>query len=105
MLRNLCRNRVGTVSGIDLDHFLILEIKSTRVSTIDIIDLPGLVVASSQGQPTNMAEMTKQLALDYINEYKDRAIFLCTGSATHDTNSNIAFGLIQQQNLQVILEF
>ena len=101
MTKYLRRNADGSVSGIDLDHVITLQINSTRVSSIDIIDLPGVVVAATLGQPANMAEVTKQLVMDYIKEYKDRAIFLCTGRATSDTNSNIAFGLIQQLNLQV----
>lgn len=105
MTKHLRRNNDGSVSGIDLDHVLILQINSPRVSTIDIIDLPGVVVAATQGQPTNMAEVTRQLAIDYIEEYKARAIFLCTCRATSDSNSNIAFGLIQQLNLQVYLNY
>ena len=101
MTKYLRRNPDGSVSGIDLDHVITLQINSSRVSSIDIIDLPGVVVAATQGQPANMAEVTKQLVMEYIKEYKDRAIFLCTGRATSDTNSNIAFGLIQQLNLQV----
>jgi len=101
VMEGVLRRCNGSLTGVDSDRIIILHINSTRVPSLDLIDLPGMVAGSVEGEPSDMAETTRGIVEEHIEAYGDRAIYLCTGRATQDTNKDSAFSLIQQYGLQV----
>jgi hypothetical protein len=57
----------GKLVGL-VDEEMVIEVKNSYVPTLDLIDLPGIVAASIEGEPTNMMSQTRALVERYIRE-------------------------------------
>ena len=97
----LLKQSNGSLSGIDSTHIIILHIHSPRVPSIDLIDLPGIVACSAPGEPIDLPTATRDLVVRHIDECQGRAMYLAVTRATTSTNKDVAFGLVQEEKLEV----
>jgi hypothetical protein len=77
--------------GIVLDKEVRVKIVSEDVPTLDLVDLPGLILArNNRGGPDNISQLTESCAERYLNA-ADTAVVLCIVHATepylHSVNS------------------
>ena len=57
----------GKLVGI-VNQEIVVEVRNSRVPTLDLIDLPGIVAASISGEPTDMMNTTRELVRSYIKD-------------------------------------
>ena len=100
-MEEIIKTQRGSISGVESQRIIILHICSPRVPSIDLIDLPGIVVGAVAGEPSEMADLTHNLVLSHINLYGDRAIYLTISRATQATNKDVGFGILQERALEV----
>jgi hypothetical protein len=76
--------------GIVLDKEVRVKIVSQDVPTLDLVDLPGLILTNNRGGPDNISKLTESCAERYLNA-ADTAVVLCIVHATepylHSVNS------------------
>ena len=100
-MEEILRVQHGKIVGVESERIIILHVNSPSVPSIDLIDLPGIVTGAVDGEPSAMGALTRQVVLDHIKSYGDRAIYLTVSRATQATNKDVAFGLLQEHNLEV----
>jgi hypothetical protein len=82
--------------GVRSDRLIQVELTGPRYPSIDLLDLPGLVVAPGPGDAPDLAEQTYRLARKVIKEVHGRAIFLAVREAGHDTRQSLTTKLLAE---------
>lgn len=86
--------------GVAADREVRVKIVSADVPTLDLVDLPGLVLARNNqgptgGEPNNISELTIQCAKKYIDS-SNTAVVLCIVAASEPNLRTVkALGLLQ----------
>jgi hypothetical protein len=99
-MEDVLRLNGGQLRGISTSHIIILEIRSPRVPSIDLIDMPGIVAASTADEPSDLPAETQLLLEKYLKQYGDRSMYLCVCPATITSNKDIAYGIMQSKSLE-----
>jgi GTPase SAR1 family protein len=69
----------SSLHGIVRDE-MVIEMRKPGVSSLDLIDLPGIVAASIEGEPSDMMQQTRRLTEDYISN--PNTVIVCVMPAT-----------------------
>ena len=85
----------GAVQGIDDENEITISIQLPDFPNIDVVDLPGIVVASKPGDDPTLPEKTVSLARRYIEMHKNHSIFLLIVPANTQMNLSAAVRLTQ----------
>lgn len=83
----------GTSKQI-IDKPIILNVFSKSCPNLTIVDLPGITSIPVGGQPANIYDITKQMALRYISE--KRSIILCVIPANQDLSTSEALKIMRE---------
>ena len=87
------RNENEGISGISRSKQLHLQLSGPHLPNLDLLDVPGLVVNASSGEPESIGKDTHVLVDDVIRQYKDRAVFLAVrevGDITRHSQTVVA---------------
>ena len=76
-----------------VDKPIVLNVFSKSCPTLTIVDLPGITSIPIGGQPNNIYEITKNMALRYISE--KRSIILCVIPANQDLSTSEALKIMR----------
>ena len=89
----------GAVSGVTQDR-IIIEMYSTRRLNLDLIDLPGIVAGSVQGEPTNIMEETRNISASFLSDDENPHTFVIAVCSARDARirNSQAFELVQRYN-------
>ena len=90
------------VCGVVRDTIIEIFICNPNVPSLDLVDLPGLVVNRTTLEPENMRDLTKGLVEDHIRRYGDRSMYLGIFPANQPLRENIAYNLIQAQQIESV---
>ena len=95
-MAKLITQQTAGARGVRSDRLIQVELTGPRYSSIDLLDLPGLVVAPGPGDVPNLAEQTYSLARKVIKEMHGRAIFLAVREAGTDTRQSLTTKLLAE---------
>ncbi len=98
-MESIVREQNADLTGVASDRKILLHVQSPNVPTLDLVDLPGVVAAAVDGEPSNMPEQTKDLVQQHIRTHKDRSVFLACVDAPTAPNSSIALQVLVQQQV------
>lgn len=87
------RQANGHLKGIIFDR-LVLEIRSTAVVNLRLVDLPGIISARHSGEPEDITQQTMQLTKHYLRQ--PHTLVLGVVSATEGFRTSTAMGLVQE---------
>ena len=77
-----------------IDKPIVLNVFSSSCPTLTIIDLPGITSIPVGDQPSNIYDITKNMALRYISER--RSIILCVIPANQDLSTSEALKIMRE---------
>ena len=86
--------RNGAIIGV-VEDVLIVEIMGCIIPTITLIDLPGLVGGSVQGEPQDIGVATENLASKYLRQQHCLVLVVVPATVDRVRNSR-AMGLVQK---------
>ena len=89
------REHGSAAEGVSTERIIILTIKSPYVPSIDMVDLPGLVMA-----PESMKQGTRQVVEDHVQRHGQYSIYLATVAATLAPNQSPAMEIVQSHELE-----
>ena len=95
-MENLVRCSNGEVVGVIQDCMVIQLFSSKRVN-LDLIDMPGIVAGSIKNEPSNMMELTRDLASSYLNHPHTIVVVVVPATENRIRNSQ-AMELVQRHN-------
>lgn len=82
--------------GIDGDNEIIVEIRSNGVPTIDLVDLPGLIVLDVKaGEPANLADQVGRCTEKYLRDVRTGGVVCVVAATTDNLNTSKAIRLCQ----------
>ena len=81
--------------GVSTERIIILTIKSPYVPSIDMIDLPGLVMT-----PESTKQGTRQVVEDHIQKHGQYSVYLATVVSTLAPNQSPAMEIVKSKNLE-----
>ena len=84
----------GTVQGV-VDDVLTIEVRKPDVPTLDLIDLPGIVAASVEGEPADMMLRTRKITEQYMCRADTVCVCVVPANATRVRDSQ-AMQLVQR---------
>ncbi|KAH8061769.1 mitochondrial fission protein [Aureococcus anophagefferens] len=84
----------GTVRGV-VNDVLTIEVRKPDVPTLDLIDLPGIVAASVEGEPADMMEQTRKITEHYMCRADTVCVCVVPANATRVRDSQ-AMQLVQR---------
>jgi hypothetical protein len=96
IMANLMSIQKSGARGVRSDRLIQVELRGPRYPNIDLLDIPGLVVAPGPGDAPDLAEQTYSLAKKVIKEMHGRAIFLAVREAGHDTRQSLTTRLLSE---------
>ena len=77
-----------------IDKPIVLNVFSKSCPNLTMVDLPGITSIPVGGQPSNIYEITKNMALRYISE--PRSIILCVIPANQDLATSEALKIMRE---------
>jgi len=77
-----------------IDRPIVLNVYSKSCPNLTIVDLPGITSIPVGGQPLNIYDITKNMALRYISE--KRSIILCVIPANQDLAVSEALKILRE---------
>jgi len=89
----LMRQVVPPGSGV-IDTELTVEIRKASVPTLDLIDLPGIVAASIEGEPADMMQKTRAITERYLRDSNTIVVAVVPANITRVRDSQ-AIQLVQ----------
>ncbi|TMW65229.1 hypothetical protein Poli38472_009396 [Pythium oligandrum] len=87
----------SAVTGV-VDHVLEIEVTSSQVPTLDLIDLPGIVAGRLVDEPEDMMHQTRALVEKYLK--MPHTLVLAVVPAFERVRNSQAFQLVQQYGLE-----
>ena len=87
----------GPGATVLLTHELHVHVQQPNFPTLDLIDVPGLVVAARKGQSADTPQKTLAVAKSVIERYKDMAMFLVVVDSCSTANVSLAAPLISKE--------
>ncbi|MBM4292866.1 MAG: hypothetical protein FJ138_16815, partial [Deltaproteobacteria bacterium] len=75
--------------AVRADRLIQVESWGPDLPNLDLVDLPGMVVAGKREDAPNLPEQTYDLTLQMIDELKERAIFLAVREASQDVEQSL----------------
>ena len=88
------------LTGISQTRMLVLRVTSPTVPSLDLVDLPGLVSARTDGEPPDMPEQTRELLDKFIRAHKQHSVFLVVIRAAHSPKAEPVLGLVQEHGIE-----
>jgi GTP-binding protein EngB required for normal cell division len=98
-MERIVREQNADLTGVTADRKILLHVQSPNVPTLDLVDLPGVVAAAANGEPSNMPDQTKNLVQQHIQRHKVRSVFLACVDAPTAPNSSTAVQILVQQQV------
>ena len=83
--------------GIRADRLIEVELWDQHYPNIDLLDLPGMVVAPGVGDVATLPEQTYQLVLDMIDRVQGRALFLAVREAGYDIQQSLTTKILREK--------
>ena len=90
----------GANAAVLLTHELYVHVQQPELPTLDLIDVPGLVVTSGNHQSPDTPQKTLELAKSVVDRYKDTAMFLVVIDSRTGANVSLAAPLISKELLK-----
>jgi GTPase SAR1 family protein len=90
----LMREVVPPGAGV-IDTQLTIEVRKQSVPTLDLIDLPGIVAASIEGEPADMMQRTRAISETYLRDAHTIVVAVVPANITRVRDSQ-AIQLVQQ---------
>ena len=87
----------GPGASVLLTHELRVHVQQPEFPTLDLIDVPGLVVTAGKGQREDTPQQTLALAKSVIERYKDTAMFLVVVDSRSTASVSLAAPLISKE--------
>ena len=100
-MTEIIREQCGSDVGVCMDRLLVVHVSSPSVPSLDVIDLPGIVAASSRAEvAADVPAKTRQLVERYIASHPD-SLYLAVVEAGSRFSCAACLECIQAHNLQV----
>ena len=77
-----------------IDEQLTIEVRKPSVPTLDLVDLPGIVAASIEGEPADMMSRTRALSERYLRDHSTIVVAVVPANITRVRDSQ-AIQLVQ----------
>lgn len=81
----------GALVGV-IEDILVIEVYSTMVPNLVMIDLPGIVGAQKKGEPDDLPQKTEELVFKYLKQ--EHTLVLAVASASDRLRNSRALGLL-----------
>ena len=88
------RTAHGANAAVLLTHELDVHVQQPELPTLDLIDVPGLVVTSGNHQSPDTPQKTLELAKSVVDRYKDTAMFLVVIDSRTGANVSLPFAAL-----------
>eukprot|EP00434_Breviolum_minutum_P021088 symbB.v1.2.018605.t1/scaffold1491.1/size115652/4 len=98
--QNLRTDPLAPSDGLCTKKLLVVELNSPKAPNLDVVDCPGLVAASAQGRPQNVAQATAQMVKSYATKHRSSALFVVAVKASEQPNNSLAMRLVQDIGLE-----
>ena len=98
-MERLIRERNQGLVGVTTSHSLILHVRSPNIPTLDLVDLPGVVVCAADGEPEDMPQQTKRLVDEHIDQHGAHSVFLAIVDATTAPNSAAGMQILREKGM------
>lgn len=99
-IQNLRTDPLAPSDGLCTKKLLVVELNSPKAPNLDVVDCPGLVAASAQGRPQNVAQATAQMVKSYATKHRSSALFVVAVKASEQPNNSLAMRLVQDIGLE-----
>jgi hypothetical protein len=91
----------GSKRGICQEHILELHITSPSNPNLDLLDLPGIVTATVDGEPDDLPQQTRDLVDREINKARERSVYLVVVEGfLDDVTKASSLAIAKKHNLQ-----
>ena len=91
----------GAKKGICQEHILELHITSPSNPNLDLLDLPGIVTATVDGEPDDLPQQTRDLVDREINKARERSVYLVVVEGfLDDVTKASSLAIAKKHNLQ-----
>ena len=87
----------GVSHGVDEASVLQLEVKSRKLSDLKLLDLPGVVGGSVEGEPTDMDQRTQRLVKKHL-ACPDTLVLIVAEATASSVRNSSAFSLVAEAN-------
>ena len=101
-MTDIIREQCGSDVGVRVDRMIVVHVSSPSVPSLDIVDLPGIVAASSRaGVAADVPAKTRQLVEGFIATHPE-SLFLALVEAGSRFSCATCLEFIQTHNLQIL---
>ena len=87
------------VRGVSMDKMILVDVQKPEVPDIDLVDMPGLVAATTAGEPDDMPELTRRLLTNYMDQHDAHSLYLLVIKVTDQANASSGMRLVQERGL------
>ena len=91
------RDASGANVGVCEDTILQLDVRARHLPDLNLLDLPGVVGGSVEGEPDDMAERTKRLVERHL-QTPDTLVLVVVEATAASVRNSLAFSLVQAAN-------